>query len=117
VPATSAAAPTPARTTTGFANEGSVRTKLVPRTSHPLSAPVAGVWIAATRLPGTLGSPTFASLDTCAAEGVPPAVALARQILPPAIQMAAYGSTPETAPLAGSYVPRWTSRSPPTLSV
>jgi len=54
VPATSAAAPTPARTTTGFANEGSVRTKLVPRTSHPLSAPVAGVWIAATRLPGTV---------------------------------------------------------------
>src|SRR6267143_4731984 len=54
VPATSAAAPTPARTTTGFANEGSVLTKLVPRTSHPLSAPVAGVWIAATRLPGTV---------------------------------------------------------------
>jgi len=64
-----------------------------------------------------LGSPTFASLDTCADEGVPPAVALARQILPPAIQMAAYGSTPETAPLAGSYVPRWMSRSPPTLEV
>jgi len=110
----------------GIRERGSVLTKLVPRTSHPLSAPVAGSWIAATRLRGPspglrcrarpiawdfstssatsallvrtsqsveeagiprlasrsprpcrrvkgvgqgLGSPTFASLDTCAAEG------------------------------------------------